>query len=814
MKSFISVICNILLSLTISAQTINKTISGLVKDIQNEPVAGATISLLKAADSVIIQTKASKENGKFEFSIPTNGTFILNITAVGNKKYYSNPFTIDDKRTGIQLPAIILLPQKKTDLKEVVVTAKKPLIEQEIDKTIVNVDAMISAATGNTLEVLEKTPGVTVSTDGEISLNGRAGVLVLIDGRSTYMSGQDLASYLKSLPGSMLDKIELMSNPPAKYDAAGNAVINIRLKKNKVHGYTGNIALNYSQGRAGRSYNNINLNYLKKKINLFVNAGYSRDGNIYDELYQRAFYTNNEKNMSVGLHNHYIYSSDEISGRIGMDYNLSSKTIIGFTTNINYRPKKDKGDYVSNSYSAGDILDSVGYGYSYGDYTWKQFGANLNFQQKFKKDGRELSADMNYISYNNDGEQFLQNMVDLSSGEPISSYGFFYKLPSTISIYTGKADYSHTLNNKMVLSAGVKSGVVTNDNNAGYFNVINNSNNPDYGKSNHFIYRENINAAYINGRKDWKRFGTQLGLRLENTQTNGHQLGNDSVAQSSFSRNYTGLFPTVYFSYKLDSMGNHTLTLNFARRLNRPNYQLLNPFLFYRDQYTYGSGNPYLGPTYGNKVLLGYRYKQWLGITMQYDRLSHNIIDATEAIGNIFITRPQNIYGGHMFALFVNLNLSPLKWWNFNLNAATAHFVNKGTVYTESIYLTQNAYRFNLLNQFKFKNDWNGEISGFYSSKDISWQRITEPRYRFNAAVQKKIMKGKGTLKLSVDDIFYSWKVKVNTIGIKNASSYQTTVWDSRRVGLSFNFNFGKDTFARKRKVGENAADDLKGRVE
>jgi len=307
MKPLIYIIYLFIFSSSLRAQTINKTMSGQVKDIQNEPVPGATIRLLKAGDSIAIQTKTAKDNGKFEFTNLINGTFILAVTASGKKEYLTAPLTIDDNRTAILLPVIILLPGKKTELKEVIVTTKRPLIEHDLDKTIVNPDAMIGSSTSNTLEVLEKTPGVTVSTDGEISLNGKNGVLVLIEGRPTYMSGQDLAAYLRSLPGSMLDKIELMSNPPAKYDAAGSAVINIRLKKNKIQGYTGNISLNYSQGKTGRSYNYLNLNYLKKKVNFFGNFSYSRDGNSSDDIYQRTFYNdNNSKTSSIDLKNHFL----------------------------------------------------------------------------------------------------------------------------------------------------------------------------------------------------------------------------------------------------------------------------------------------------------------------------------------------------------------------------------------------------------------------------------------------------------------------------------------------------------------------------
>jgi hypothetical protein len=815
MRVLTLVIFLFIFSSSLQAQVINKVISGQIKDIQNEPVPGATIRLLIAEDSIVIQTIAAKDNGKFEFTNLTNGTFILRITSAGKKEYATAPLTIDNNRSSIVLPVIVLLPGKKTELKEVVVVAKRPLIEHDLDKTIVNPDAMISSATSNTLEVLEKTPGITVSTDGEISLNGKNGVLVLIEGRPTYMSGTDLAAYLRSLPGSMLDKIELMSNPPAKYDAAGSAVINIRLKKNKAQGYTGNISLNYSQGKTGKSFNYLNLNYLKRKVNLFGNFSYGRDDNSMDDIYERTFYNDNSSKISsVDLKNHFLYYSNDFSGRLGMDYTVSSKTTIGFTANAGIRPRKDKINYRSNTYGSSDALDSIGYGYTNGSSVWKQAGTNFNYQHKFNDAGKELSADLNYINYNNDGDQVLQRFTKSASGQLTGSDSFLYQLPSSIHIYTGKADYSHPLKNKLNLSVGIKSSIVNTDNQYGYFNTINNENFPDYSQSNHFIYRENINATYVNGRKDWKRVALQLGLRLENTQTKGHQLGNAATGESVFRRSYTGLFPTAFVSYKLDSNGKHTIGLNIARRLNRPGYQQLNPFIFFRDQYSYTTGNPDLGPAYGNRVELSYKYKQFLNIQLQYDHLSQNVIDAVQSKGDVFITQPQNVSGGHLFALFVNTNYSPANWVKINLHLGAARFVNRANIYAETIDVKFNTWRSNLYAQFTINKSWDAELSGNYQARLISWQRIFEPKYRINTAVQKKILKGKGSLKLSADDLFHLWKQKTTITSLKNAESFYTSIQDSQRIGISFSWSIGKETFARKRKYNDNTADDVKGRVE
>jgi hypothetical protein len=815
MKSATLIISLLLAAVWGHAQQANRTISGQVKDIQNEPAPGATVRLRKASDSSILQTKTTRDNGRFEFTNLADGAFVLTITSVGSKPYASVPLTIDDRHTNIALPVIILLPAKKADLKEVIVTAKKPLIETDIDKTVVNVEAMISAATSNTLEVLEKTPGITVDVNGEISLNGRSGVLVLIEGRPTYMSGQDLAGYLRSLPGGSLDKIELMSNPPAKYDAAGSAVINIRLKRNKTQGYTGSTTLNYSQGFIGRSYNSLNLNYLNKKVNLFGNFSYGRYADYNDEVYNRAFFTgNNAKAASVNLGTYGSNASNEYMGRIGMDYTLSSKTTVGVIGTVSTRRRKDWQGYESDSYNGGDVLDSTGSGITKGRSTWRQLGANINLQHKFDNKGKELSADLNYINYNSSNNQDLENFVTMADGSPKGSNAFMYGRPANVDIYTGRADYTHPLASKVVLSAGIKSSIVNNDNVSDYFNITPNTNTPDYGKSNHFIYRENINAAYVNSRKDWKRVGVQLGLRLENTQTKGNQLGNAMVTGSVFTRDYTSLFPTAFISYKLDSLGKHTISANYARRIMRPGYQQLNPFLFFVDQYTYSSGNPYLTAAYNNYTEISYRYKQFLNVAVQYDRITDGFSDATHTENNIFINRAENITTRYLLAIMANINYSPVKWWTFNLNLAAARFVTKGQLYTESLDMKVNARRLMFNNQFKISKDWSAEVAGQFTSQVISWQRITGPRSRVSATVQKKVLKSKGSLKVSVEDIFHNMKNREQFFGLKQATAYRYSFQDTRRVGISFSYSFGKETFARKRKYNDNGADDVKGRVE
>lgn len=791
-----------------------KNITGTVKDIQNETVPGATVRLLKVTDSTLVKGEMTNENGKFQLNNLLDGTYVLSITAIGQKPYKSVSLTINDAHPNIILPIIVLLPAKDISLKEVVVTAKRPLMERDIDKTIVNVDAMISAASSNTLEVLEKTPGITVSNDGDISLNGKSGVLVLIDGRATYMSGADLATYLKSLPGGLLDKIELMDNPPAKYDAAGSAIINIRLKKNRVGGFTGNISEGYSQGVYGKNNGAINLNYLYKKVNLFVNVGYNEDKGYNNDINKREFY-NTENNLvsSIDLSNYNKFARHSFSTRLGMDYAFSKKTTYGFLINLDQINKDGGVNFESNAYDSNKALEIIGTGYSYGGFRRTNLTTNANFQHKFNGAGRELTADINYLHYQSPFSWNVQNITSKPDNTLISQNDIFFQAPSDINIYTAKADYVHPLKNKSSWEAGVKSSFVSNDNDPKYFTIGNDIKVPDYSRTNHFIYHENINAAYFNTRKNWKRLGLQLGLRVENTNIEGNQLGNAVISGTSFQRNYTGLFPSAFMSYKLDSLGNKTISTSISRRINRPNYQQLNPFLEYIDIYSRNMGNPMLNPQYQYRFDLNYQYKRSFSLGVQFGRFSDIIFQTTESVDNIFITQPNNIAAGYQLILTTNVLKNPTKWWSVNTNVVLAYMELNGKIYTEKLNNSAYGARINILNQFSLKHGWSAELTGFYSSREIGGQTIIKPRYRVYAAAQKKILKDKGTIRISVEDIFHSWVQRDYSVSIKQSISYHTLESDTQRIGVAFTYRFGKDAFARKRRYNDNAADSEKERA-
>ena len=807
MKAFYSLLFSLVLSFSALAQ---QTISSIVKNKGNEPVVNAEVHLQHVKDASLVQTTFTDTGGRFIFSGLEKGSYLLTVKALGHQ-----PYKIAVAADGnTMVPVIILVADRKTNLAEVVIQGKKPLIQMEIDKTVVNVEAMISSASSNTLEVLEKTPGVTVGPNGEIGLNGRSGVLVLIDGRSKYMSATDLAAYLKSIPGSLLDQIELMDNPSARYDAAGNAVINIRLKKSRAGGFTGSVSTGFTQGKYLRSNNSLNLNYNYKKINIFGNIGYTYDKGYTDDEYDRLYFSSglSDPNSSISLFNSQRSRSKSVNTSFGADYSATANTTFSVQMNLNETRRKDQLDYQSRNYSS-DVPDSSGRGDTRSNYQRTNLSTGMSMIHKFGKTGRELSADVNYLNYEGGNDQSVQNLVFQPGGIQSSLRKFFYHLPSSMHIYTAKADYVHPLKGKGKLEAGFKSSWVSNNNLSQYYHVINDEQLIDNGQSNHFKYRENINAAYLNTMKSWKYFGVQLGLRVEHTVSNGDQLGNDRVAGTAFKKDYTQFFPALFLSYKLDTLGTHSFTLGITRRINRPNYQLLNEFLILKDQYSYSTGNAMLSPQYQNRFEIKYQHKQLLRMALSYNRFSDLIFVTTRVENEVFITRPENIGSGYMLLLNTGLSLSPAKWWSLNtdvlLSRMGLHGESNGIRFDPATYVA----RINVLNQYKFGSGWSAELGGYYASRDLNGQTFTGGMYRVNTGVQKKILNGQGSLRFGADDIFHTWVYHNHSIGLENADYAQVSRSDTQRFGFAFTYRFGKDIFSRKNKHQNSALDEEAGRM-
>jgi hypothetical protein len=790
--------------LSIASTFVNaQSISGKVTDTGKKPLDGASIYLMK--DSTIVKTALADATGQFAFDKLKPGTYHVNITMLGFANYKSGMLKPDTTL------AVLMRPSGK-ELKEVVVTSQKQFVEQKIDRTVINVDALISNAGSTAMDVLEKSPGVLVEQNGAISLKGKGGVTIYIDDKPTYLSGADLESYLRSLSSATIAQIELMSNPPAKYDAAGNGgVINIRLKRSKVKGFNGGVNLSYTQGYYGKTTNGLNFTYRDNKVNLFGNLSYNTTNGFSDLDINRYFFTDEGLPNYNFLQNSFIRrKSKSYNSKFGVDYYASEKTTFGIVVNGLVNPGDVNTLNTSRFLSVAGTPDSTIVALNREHRNFKNGSANLNYRHQYDKKGRELTVDADYLRYQSKLAQSFNNTGYLPGGDLTTHDLLNGDLPSNINIWSAKTDYTHPLNNGVKLESGLKSSYTKTDNVADYFYTNGGVTAPDYGKTNHFIYKEQINAGYLNASKDWKRISLQLGLRFENTISNGHQLGNVQKPDSSFKRNYNGLFPTAYIQYKLDSAGSHTISLNYGRRIDRPYYEDLNPFLSPLDKFTYYTGNPFLKPSYTDNLELSHTWKN-ITTTLEYGRTTDDVNETIEIVDGIYYSRPGNLGKIINKGISVDASFDPTNWFNFHFYGRVTNIHSISDFYTGSLN-TQGTYFFvRPILQFKLPKEWTTQIDGGYQSKITNAQFVASARGKVNAAITKKVSPAL-TMSLVVNDIFYTFKNGGDINNLANVKANYLNRGDSRTGVLSLSYRFGK-TIAGLRKHDANGAEDEKNRV-
>jgi iron complex outermembrane recepter protein len=792
-----------------------KNISGLIQDESQKPIESASISLLKPADSSTIKTITSDKKGNFSFYNVANGKYLINISSVGHSPFYSPAFEISNDKPLVQL-GTIALKQETKELKTVSVVGIKPFIEQKADRMIVNVDASPSNAGATVMDVLEKSPGVTVDKDDNISLKGKQNVTIMIDNKPTYMSATQLASYLKSLPASAIDQLEIMTNPSAKYDAAGNSgIINIKTKKNKTKGFNGSLTLTHTQGVYPKPSGSINLNYKTGKANFFFNGGYSHWEGYQNLDINRNYLDSTSKNITsiFTQHNVIKFVNPEFNAKIGMDYYVSNKTTVGFVFSGFHSVENNNSNSTIFLKNADNIVDSIVSSPSTNNSTWKNGSLNLNFRHQFDSLGTELTADIDIIKYVSLSDQYFDNINYDPSMNKKSENILTGNLPSNINIYTFKTDFSHTFKHELKFEAGLKTSYVATDNTANYNNVINNISEVDTTKTNRFLYYENINAAYVNFTKQFKKISVQLGLRAENTNYSGHQLGNKYTVNnndSSFQKSYVDLFPTAYVSYQANAK--NQFVINYGRRIDRPDYQNLNPFLFFLDEYTYQAGNPYLQPQFSDNIELSHTYNNWLTTTLNYSHTDNFFAETFEQQGHATIVRNGNIGVRKNMGVAVSAQIPVRKWWtsiwyvNYTYNKFT------GMLYGSDINISSPTVLFNINNQFKFNNGWGAELSGFYRSKGVEGQILLQPFGQMSAAVSKQILKEKGSLKLGIRDAFRTQIIK-GTIDFQQTDASFKNSRDSRQVSLTFTYRFGKPIKGVQPHRNTGGANDESNRV-
>jgi iron complex outermembrane receptor protein len=800
MKNFTPLLTSILFLLTTGAMSqSNGKITGIVTDQHKKGLASTTVSLLHVKDSGLVKAAITDGGGKFEILVSKSGSFLLSYSLVGFEKSYSAVFSVKDGQT-VNVDPVALSPQV-SKLQGVTVTSKKPMIEVKADKTVFNVEASINATGSNALELLQKSPGIQVDNNDNISMKGKTGVRVYVDGKMMQLDTKDLAAYLKSINSNDIEAIEMISNPSAKYDASGNAgIINIRLKKNKRFGTNGSTSLGLVQGVKPKGNGSVNLNYRDKKINLFSNVSanigdYQNILKLYrvqkDTLYdQKSVNINSNKNVNV---------------KAGADYFIDSKSTIGVMATTSFGNSEWRSDSKTPIYyqPSGEFVKTL---QAYNTVPGHRTNANFNVNYRYADTtGREINFDGDYGLFRGTGRSYQPNYYFGDNNNLLYSIINRNSAPTDIDIYTAKLDVEQKLG-KAKLGYGLKTSFVTTRNSFDFFND-NSSGVPVkiLERSNSFSYKENVNAGYVNYRREMsEKWSFQAGLRAEQTNSDGILTRADGTVQDDnrVKRSYLDFFPSAAVTWNVNKKNSFNLT--FSRRIDRPTYQDLNPFENKLDELTYEKGNAFLRPQYTNSVELTHTFIGMINTTVGYSHVKDYATQVTDTVGNATFIQQENLATQDILSFSIGSPLPIKKWWNGYANVWYNYQMFDGAINGKALSINIPSYGAYVQQTFTLGKDYSAELSSYFNGPSVwgaTWK--TKPQGGVDVGLQKAIFQKNATIKVSATDIFKTnpWTAVSDFGGTYIKGSGE---WESRTFRVSFNWRFGSNQIktSRERKTG------------
>ncbi|WP_162054279.1 TonB-dependent receptor domain-containing protein [Pontibacter pamirensis] len=783
------------------------TISGvLIDSVSGKPVEYATVALLKKGTTHAQAGTLTDNGGRFSFSGVAPGDYEVIISFIGYETKTIRGVSVT-ARNPEAVTGIIKLKPIATQLQEVNVQTLRPTIMQEADRMIINVEGTAMAAGSTAFDVLVKSPGVFIDQEGNIQLNGRSGVTIMLDGKLTYLSSRDLRTLLEGMAAENIKNIEIITNPSAKYDAEGSSgILNINLKKNTQQGINGSLYAGYTYNGKQHGYTTGgNINHKSSNWNSFLNLDMARRVGGREATFTRIFYgeTNTTYFDQVATGNYMVQGPPAV--RLGTDYSLNDKHSVGFMahfgtnfletdfltdTYIGSRPNQpelfiDANNYLTNQFT--------------------NFTSNVHYVGKLDTLGSSLTADIDYVKISNRGKANFYNDYDSLITDAPTIQDFLYTdTPNEFDIYSAKIDFTKSFTKDRKLEVGAKASRVMSDNDSRFY--FNNSDVPvlDINRTNHFVYDEDIYAAYINlNSKLGEKFTLQAGLRAEQTHSKGESLTTGQVTE----RNYLSLFPSFFLQQKITD--DYDISYSYSRRIQRPNYGSMNPFITYRDPYTYVQGNPFLRPQFTHAFGITQTFKKTYNLILNYQRINDVISElpilVEETATTIYTTG--NVDDAQNISLTAIAPLTIMKNWDTNntlvlsYNEFSMVANNELIVNDQVFYMLQSNH--NILLPIKLKMEANGvyrgpAASGLYRIAPMWWVHI---------AFKKSFLDDKLDLSLNFNDIFKTYRLVFTTDISGNVNDFDQ-YFRNRTVGLTLRYNFSRgEKFDSKRR--NNSLDEL-----
>ena len=785
-----------LLLITQIANAQKSYIEGKLVDPDMNPVLFANVILYESGDSSMVKVETTDESGEFKFNAVDGGDYFLSASYVG-----LGDIQVDDLKVTGNKPidlGLIKFENASVELETAVVTATRSIVEVKPDRTVFNVEGTINSVGDNGIGLLRKAPGVLVDNNNNISILGRNGVLMYVDGKRLPLSGADLTAYLENLPAEQIDKIDIITNPGAKYEAEGNAgIIDIRLKKDKNLGANGSISSSLSKGRKVRGNVNTSGNYRNKYMNIFGALGYN-DRNHWQEIN----FTNYQNGFVMTEGTEILNSRQAGNFRLGTDFFIRNNQTVGFLVSAR------KADGQTNTSNRNELasqgsssIDSILLASNDSEVNRNNQTYNLNYV--LNADKRSLNIDADYGRYRSDASSMQPNEYY----DPTESTLLYESMNNTVTpveidIYTFKIDYEQDLlGGKM--GVGSKFSNVKTDNTFLFYDIENDISTRNDFKSNLFKYDEKVYAGYVSYNRGLsEKWSMSSGVRLEQTDAVGTlEAFKTELQEEPVEQNYLSAFPNFGLTYQMKP--EHVFNFNYGRRINRPDYNVLNPFKFQISELSFSKGNPFLRAEIVNNIELGYTLKYRYNFKLSYSKTQDQItrlIGPDDSDPRAGFINWDNLAEQKVFAFNISAPVQISDAWNayFNVNG---NYQDNQADYGDGVIVDLQAWSYNIYQQHSFNlaKGFRAEVSGWFSGPGI-WGGVFkyDTSWSLNLGLQRKFLNDQLNVKLSAEDIFFQsgWSGFSEFNGLYGEGN---GVWDSQRVTLSMSYNFGNQNVKRSR---------------
>lgn len=759
-------------------------ITGKVVDQQNNTIPYANIMLLQASDSTFVKGTSANDNGFFSLTEVEPSLYLLQASYVGRG---SEPRALDIANN-VSLGALII-PLEANNLDEVVVTAKRPTLQRLPDRLVFSVENTV-VSQGSSWDILKSTPGVIVNQE-ELQIKGQRATVYLND-RKVQLSGQEVKDLLEGLSGVNIKSVEVMSNPPARYDADGGAILNIVTSKNIVPGYKGSINGSYTQAVFPKFSAGMSHYYKTDKLNLFANYSITPKKEIRKTNKGINFIDDNNSIFSRWASDYtQTMRSQAQNASFILDYDFDDRNSLNFTSNLAFNPGQERDvDLNAEIRNGQSQLDSTFVTRNVSDTDNTNLAFDLSYVHKMKKPGARLTFNGHFTHFDSQSFQNLNSNYFDSGGSFIRSFGFDTDSDQDIQIFTGQADYSTPIGNAS-LESGLKVSSIASESNIEFSNFVGTDDSIDSSLSDIYNYDENVYAGYFSLVKNWDKWSMKMGLRGELTQATGTSITlNETIEQDFFE-----VFPSIYLLYSPSD--NHSLALDYGRNVDRPKYNDLNPFRQFFNESDFVEGNPRLRPSFSNNFNLNYTLNSEFFFDVYYRDNGENIAGLVfqDNDNQTLVDLQQNVLDSKSYGLDLTMSKGMMPFWF--VYAYTSFFHEEETFlalesgnqpYTAEV---DGLYGY-LANYLTLSKDgtFTGELTMTYYSKFLFGSFISDEQMNLTVGLRKSFFNNRAIVSLAAEDLLERNNPTYTSRYLNQDNFYRIRL-ETQFIRVGFTYNFG-----------------------